>query len=126
MFKGLETYSPRMGIVCLIKQSRRAWNCTWEGSRAASLPVQQSLALDSHLFLVPFVTEDPLVVGNVLDPNQGHGGHGLGLMSAFAMFVEGCLLVNLNMLVFWAWEKRAKEGWRGVCPPHNAEKTKLA
>lgn len=52
MFKGLETNSPRTGIVCLTKQSRRAWCCTWEKSGPVPcLPVQQSLAWDSHLSL---------------------------------------------------------------------------
>lgn len=32
MFRGLVTYSPRMRMVCLIRQSRSAWYCTW-GSR---------------------------------------------------------------------------------------------
>lgn len=49
------------------------------------------------------------MVANVLDPNQGRGGHSLGFMSAFAMLVEYCLLVNLNMLVSWAWEKEQRK-----------------
>lgn len=49
--------------------------------RDCMAPVQQSLAWDSHLFLVPLATKDPLLVGNALDQNQAHEGHSLGIMS---------------------------------------------
>lgn len=79
MFKGLETNSPRTGIVCLIKQSRRAWYCTWEERWAGITPVQQSLA---RALLVPSPSCDNLLVRNALDHNQAHEGHRHGILSA--------------------------------------------
>lgn len=40
-----------------------------------------------------------------MDRNQDREGHSLGLLSVFTMFMEDCLLVNLNMLVSWRKEQ---------------------
>lgn len=79
MFKGLETNSPRTGIVCLIKQSRRAWCCTWEES--GSVP---RCTAEPSLGLTPdtLMTKDNLMGRNTLDHSQAHDGHSLGIMSA--------------------------------------------
>lgn len=101
MFKGLETNSPRIGIVCLIKQSRRAWCCTWGESGPVSIaPVQESPTWDSHPFLVPLVTKDNLMVRNAVNHNQTH--EILVPRVPCTMFMEDGPLMTLNVLLSWA------------------------
>lgn len=113
MFKGLETNSPRTGIVCLIKQSRRAWCCTWEESG----PVWRLCEPVPHLCRRAWLGAHTCHSHDQRQLNGeqcfAHGGYSLGITSALYSVYGRRSVVNLKMLLSWAGKWLVQEELRG-------------